>query len=141
MDDALVRLLWERAGYQCEYCRMPYRFSTLPFEVDHIVARKHQGKTSSGNLALSCAYDNAFKGSNIAGIDPMTGRLTKLFHPRRHKWDRHFRWNGPILEGRTAIGRATVAVLVMNHPLRVDQRRELIDAGLFHIIAPPPPRR
>ena len=50
---------------------MPFDFSTLPFEIDHIVARKHAGKTTPANLALSCAYDNAFKGSNIAGIiDP-----------------------------------------------------------------------
>src|SRR5205807_10069871 len=50
---------------------------------------------------------NAHKGPNIAGIDTVTNRLTALFHPRRHKGHRHFRWNGPILLGRHAIGRAT----------------------------------
>jgi len=110
---------------------MPCNFSWLGFEIDHIVARKHQGKTTPGNLALSCAYDNAFKGSNIAGIDLKTGQLTRLFHPRRHKWQRHFYWDGPVLVGRTAIGRATIAVLAINHPLRVDQRQELMNAGLF----------
>jgi len=46
-------------------------------------------------------------------------------------WEHHFRWNGPILVSRTAIGRVTVAVLVINHPVRVDHRKELIDAGLY----------
>src|SRR5262249_847350 len=114
MDDALVRLVWRRAGESCEYCQMPHVLSTLPFEIDHIVARKHGGATTPGNLALSCAYDNAYKGTNIAGIDPKTGRITKLFHPRRHSWQRHFRWDGPILVGRTPVGHATVAVLVIS---------------------------
>jgi hypothetical protein len=42
-------------------------------------------------------------------------KLTKLFNPRRHKWERHFRWDGPYLVGRTAIGRTMVVVLAMNH--------------------------
>ena len=131
MEDRLRQLVRRRAKNRCEYCQMPHDLSWLPFELDHIVARKHQGKTTAANLALSCAYDNAHKGSNLAGIDPKTGRLTKLFHPRRHKWQHHFRWNGPVLVGRTAIGLATIAVLAINDPLRVDQRHVLIDAGLF----------
>src|SRR5579862_2737875 len=131
MDEILVRLVWLRAEHRCEYCQMPHIFSWLGFEIDHIVARKHEGKSTSGNLALSCAYDNAFKGSNIAGIDPKSGRLTRLFHPRRHKWHYHFRWNGPILVGQTAIGRTTIAVLGINDPMRIEQRQELIEAGLF----------
>ena len=131
MERSLQELVWRRAGNRCEYCQVPQSHDRIPFEIDHIVARKHAGKTTPANLALSCAYDNAYKGANIAGIDPRTGRLTKLFHPRRHKWQRHFRWDGPILVGRTPIGRATVAVLVINHPLRVEQRQELIGAGMF----------
>ena len=37
-----------------------------------------------------------------------------LFNPRRQKWDRHFRWDGPLLVGRTAIGRTTIRVLQIN---------------------------
>src|SRR5262249_49097443 len=66
------------------------------------------------------------KGPNLAGIDPTTGKLTRLFHPRRHKWSWHFRWDGPRLVGRTAIGRAIVAVLGMNLPHRVALRADLI---------------
>ena len=131
MDEALVRLAWRRAHDRCEYCQMPRALSFLPHEIDHLIARKHHGKRVRSNLALTCAYDNGFKGPNIAGLDPNTGSLVRLFHPRRHKWHRHFRWAGPVLIGRTAIGRATIDVLAMNHPLRIEQRRALIGAGLF----------
>ncbi len=110
---------------------MPQALSILPFEIDHIIALKHHGKTIASNLALTCAYDNDFKGPNIAGLDPLTGRLVRLFHPRRHKWEHHFRWDGPVLIGRTAIGRTTIDVLNINLPPRVAQRQALIDAELF----------
>jgi hypothetical protein len=54
-----------------------------------------------------------------------------LFHPRRHKWDRHFRWNGPRLVGRTPIGRTTVVVLALNDPDLVAVRMALIEEGRF----------
>ena len=131
MDEALTRLVWERAGDCCEYCRLPQAYSVLQFEVDHVIARKHDGGTIPGNLALSCFYCNSATGSNIAGLDPRTGRLTGLFHPRRHHWPRHFRWDGPALVGRTPVGRTTVIVLNMNEPGAVATRQALIEAGLF----------
>jgi hypothetical protein len=131
MDAALVRQVWQRARHCCEYCQMPQDHDDTPFEIDHIIARKHGGPTELANLALSCFHDNAFKGSDIAGLDPRTGKLTPLFHPRRHKWGRHFRWQGAYLLGRTPIGRVTVAVLNMNDPLRVEFREGLIAEGFF----------
>src|SRR5437879_584841 len=131
MESDLVELVWQRARCRCEYCQLPQAFSMLTFEIDHIIACKHDGKTVSGNLALSCFYCNSFKGSNVAGFDPRTGKLTGLFHPRRHSWDRHFRWDGPSLIGRTAIGRTTVHVLLINLEPRVAHRQLLIDADLF----------
>jgi 5-methylcytosine-specific restriction endonuclease McrA len=59
--------------------------------MDHIVARQHGGLTTLANLALACLHCNGHKGPNIAGIDPKRKRLTRLFNPRRHKWERHFR--------------------------------------------------
>src|ERR1700688_3758399 len=103
MHKELEELVWSRAQSRCEYCLMPQVFSQLSFEIDHIIACKHGGRTLSTNLALSCFYDNSFKGSNLSGLDPRTGKLTRLFHPRRHAWDRHFCWDGPLLIGRTAI--------------------------------------
>jgi hypothetical protein len=131
MDAALEQLVWQRAGNCCEYCRMPQDFDDTPFEIDHIIALKHEGRTVARNLALSCFHDNAHKGSNIAGLDPKTRKLTPLFNPRRHRWQRHFRWQGACLIGRTPVGRVTVAVLNINDPSRVELREELIEEGLF----------
>jgi hypothetical protein len=131
MDAALVRLVWRRARHCCEYCRIPQEYDDAPFEIDHIIAVKHDGLTRADNLALSCFHDNSHKGPNIAGRDPKTHRLTPLFNPRRHKWDRHFRWQGAYLVGRTPIGRVTVAILNINDPLRVELRAGLIEEGLF----------
>jgi hypothetical protein len=76
-------------------------------------------------------FDNNHKGPNIAGLDPRTEKLTPLFHPRRHKWDRHFRWDGPVLIGLTPMGRTTIAVLEINLDYRVAFRQRLIDEGIF----------
>ena len=132
MEAALIRLLvWQRAKQRCEYCQLPQEVSDSPFEIDHVVARKHQGLTVAGNLALSCFRCNSFKGSDLSGLDPRTRRLTPLFHPRRHKWSRHFRWEGAVLIGCTPIGRVTVNVLRINDPIRVEVRGELIEEGVF----------
>jgi len=61
--------------------------------------------------------------------DIKTGELAPLFHPRRHKWTRHFRWDGPKLIGKTPIGRVTIEILNINEPLRVELRRELVAEG------------
>jgi hypothetical protein len=85
----------------------------------------------ASNLALACLADNNHKGPNLGGIDPRTGKRTWLFNPRRHKWARHFRWRGPLLVGRTPVGRATIEVLAMNLPHRVAQRAALIAEAVF----------
>jgi hypothetical protein len=131
MDEALVRLVWRRARRCCEYCRMPQDCDDTPFEIDHIIARKHGGLTTAQNLALSCFFCNSFKGSNIAGRDRRTRKLCPLFNPRRHKWDRHFRWQEAYLRGRTPVGRVTIAILNINNPFRVELREGLIEEGVF----------
>ena len=131
MDAALVRQVWRRAAGRCEYCRIAQELDDPPFEIDHIIARKHEGPTVLHNLALSCFHDNSHKGSNIAGLAPKTRKLMPLFNPRRQQWSRHFRWQGPYLIGRTPVGRVTVAVLNMNDPFRVELREGLIADGLF----------
>lgn len=132
MDQALAQQVRRRAGNACEYCRMPQEFyPTTTFPIDHIVARQHGGKTGLGNLALSCLHCNSHKGPNVGGIDPRTGRLTKLFHPRRHRWSRHFRWKGPVLVGLTPVGRVTIVVLALNAAELVDVRAALLVEGRF----------
>src|SRR5439155_13194349 len=106
-------------------------YPTGPFPIDHIIARQHGGPTVLSNLANSCLHCNSHKGPNLAGQDSKTKKLSQLFNPRRHKWDRHFRWEGPYLVGKTLVGRVTVAVLAMNDPDLVEVRVRLIAEGLF----------
>ena len=110
---------------------MPQAHYPAPFQVDHVIALQQGGPTVLHNLALSCLHCNSHKGPNIAGLDPKTRKLTRLFNPRRQKWARHFRWEGVLLVGRTPVGRTTVAVLNMNAPVRVALREELIEQGVF----------
>jgi hypothetical protein len=132
MDESTRERVRQRAGQRCEYCHLHEGDDPLfAFHIEHIVAQQHGGTDSLSNLALACHQDNLHKGPNLTGIDPVTKKLTRLFHPRRHKWSRHFRWNGPILTGRTAIGRTTVATLGMNLPHRITLREALITAGRF----------
>jgi hypothetical protein len=131
MKRSLVKLVWNRANGQCEYCQIAQQFDDLTFEIDHIIAEKHHGKTTAANLALACFSCNKYKLSDLSGIDPKTRRIVRLFHPRRMSWHRHFRWDGPWLVGRTAVGRATISTLKINAPLRVRLRSELIGIGEF----------
>lgn len=134
MNAGLIRLIWRRARGCCEYCQIPAAADDAGFEIDHIIARKHAGATVADNLCLSCYYCNSFKGSDLTSIDTKTRKITPLFNPRRHKWARHFRWEGASLIGRTAIGRVTVALLQINDECRVELREGLIEEGAF----PPP---
>ncbi len=74
---------------------------------------------------------NRFKGPNIAGLDPETGELVRLFHPRADNWTEHFMWDGPELKGRTQIGRVTIAVLFINDPEVISLRRALREERVF----------
>ncbi len=56
MSASLVSLVRKRARERCEYCELPQSFSSIPFEIDHIIAQKHGGLTEEDNLALSCFY-------------------------------------------------------------------------------------
>lgn len=120
-----------RAGDRCEYCQMPQELDELPHHVDHIVARKHEGTDEESNLCLACANCSLGKGSNISGLDPRSGEMTRLFHPRADTWKTHFRWKSAELIGRTAIGRTTVAVLNINRRSRIALREVLIETGEF----------
>ena len=131
MDVSLQRLVRTRAHGRCEYCLMPEGADFLPFSFDHVIAQKHLGMTVESNLAWSCFRCNAYKGPNIAGIDAETGQVALLFNPRTMSWAEHFAWNGPELTGRTVIGRATIEVLRINDPHRIEHRRLLQVEGVF----------
>ncbi len=132
MDASTRELVWSRAGHRCEYCRIHQEDE--PFfrlHVEHIVAKQHGGPDDPDNLALACHHDNEHKGPNLSGIDPETGKVVHLFHPRRQRWSRHFRFEGPNIVGRTQCGRTTVAVLALNAQDRLELRAELSSEDVF----------
>ncbi|HEY3242492.1 MAG TPA: HNH endonuclease [Phycisphaerae bacterium] len=115
----------QRAEFRCEYCRAPATLFNFNFEIEHILPLSRGGDDSPANLALACRACNAFKGSTVTGRDPATHAEVELFHPHRHRWDEHFRFEpqGAEVLGVTPIGRATAARLQLNHPMHVRARR------------------
>jgi hypothetical protein len=132
MSEALRQLVRQRADGRCEYCRLPDWLPPLePFHLEHIVARQHGGQTEAENLAWACHRCNRHKGPNLTSIDPETGEIVPLFHPRRAAWSSHFALRGFRLVGLTPIGRASVALLQVNAERRVERRAELVKRGWF----------
>ncbi len=126
----LKQQVFERAKGRCEYCLSPVTYSMFPFEADHIIPRSKGGSTSLDNLALSCGC-HRFKASRTHVRDPKTGKLVRLFNPRKDRWNKHFRWSKDLtrIEGLTAIGRATVEALRLNRDKLVQLRMLLLTIG------------
>ena len=132
MDDELRTFVRSRAEETCEYCRLEQSLlPTRAFHIEHIIPKKHGGTDIEANLALACHRCNLHKGTNLTGIDPETGEITTLFNPRNDTWNEHFRFQGPLVAGLTPVGRATVAVLMMNSMRRVQLRSKLRGGGYF----------
>lgn len=125
MDQSLRGAVRRRAGNACEYCRMPQQATPLiAFHVEHIVSRQHGGTDDPGGLALACDRCNAYKGPNLSSIDPETHIVVALFNPRVDGWADHFVVRDGHVVGLTPTGCATVRLLNMNAPRRVELRRE-----------------
>ncbi len=107
----------EQGQGRCEYCRFPESVSELPFQIDHVIARKHGGVSVKENLAFACFYCNSAK-------------IVRLFHPRCDDWDAHFHWEGARLCARTPEGRTTIQVLGINEPDAVAVREVLLEEGV-----------
>lgn len=127
MESSLEKEVRSRADGRCEYCHFPERLSELRHVIDHIIARQHKGATAAENLCLCCGRCNLHKGPNIAGIDPVSKELHRLFNPRVDAWGDHFTWMAAVLVGVTPIGRATIEVLQINEGRRLTTRNYLID--------------
>ncbi|MCI0713850.1 MAG: HNH endonuclease [Chloroflexi bacterium] len=124
------RLVRQRAGNCCEYCRVSQTGQLVGFQVDHIIAIKHGGTDIDDNLCLACYECNIYKGSNVAALDPLTRDATKLYDPRQQKWDEHFKINSDAtLTGLTSEGRTTILVLRMNDRERVTHRLSELMTG------------
>jgi len=114
----------ERAGGRCEYCKLSQAGQEATFHIDHVIPRARGGRTELDNLALACVSCSLRKGARQAVPDPETGKLVRLFNPRRDRWEEHFCWTqAVILMGLTEVGRATVKALALNRPLILAIRR------------------
>lgn len=127
MDVTTRAFVRERAANRCEYCHLPQEATPfMVFHVEHIIARQHvdEPHDDPSELALACDRCNAFKGPNLSSIDPLTGGKVDLFNPRTDAWTDHFVASHGMIVGLTPIGRATVRLLNMNAPRRVELRRQ-----------------
>ncbi len=131
---ALRREVIERAGNCCEYCRISQEDIFFSFELDHIIAEKHGGQTTSENLCLSCPDCNTFKGSDLASVDHAHDKaIVQLFNPRHDDWDTHFKLDTETarISGLTPQGRVTVFLLRINDEDRIMDRKLLIAANRY----------
>jgi hypothetical protein len=126
LPDDVRQLVAERAGYRCEYCLVPESQGFIPHQPDHIIARKHRGRSTLDNLAYSCALCNKRKGSDVASFDEATDQVVPLFNPRRDVWAKHFRLAGALIEALSPTGRVTVQLLQLNRPYLLAERELLL---------------
>jgi len=95
----LRRRVAEQARYRCGYCLTQEVVIGRAMEFDHLVPRSLGGVT--------------------------------VFNPRQQEWADHFVWaeGATRIDGRTAMGRATVAALQLNRPSLVLARKLWVAAG------------
>jgi hypothetical protein len=119
------------AGYCCGYCRTPELIAGFRLTIEHILPEALGGATVEANLWLTCHACNEFKAARVQGQDPVTGKLVRLWNPRRQKWHDHFRWSddGTEIISLTPRGRATVATLHLNRLELVGARSLWVQVG------------
>ena len=106
-----------QANYRCGYCLNPQELMPYKLEIEHIYPRALGGESIEENLWLACRECNAHKAAKTKAIDRLTGKLVKLFNPRKQDWQEHFEFSREFTEivGKTACGRATVECLQINN--------------------------
>lgn len=136
-NEALRLQVFERASYCCEYCYSQFRYSSDPFNAEHIVPKSKGGLTDLSNLAAACFGCNGKKWQTTESVDSLTGKFARLYHPRRDRWEDHFRWSHDFkfLIGLTPTGRVTVELLDLNREGVVNLRVLL----RIHNLHPPKP--
>ena len=131
ISNDLRQQVYKRAKGICEYCLLPDTVTLSAHQIDHIIAEKHGGVTTLENLALSCSICNRNKGSDIASIDPCSGGIVALYHPRKDLWSEHFDCQDAHFFGKTPSGKATAKLLKINQTERINERRILMQAGIM----------
>ena len=122
----------ERANGRCEYCRVPDQYSTVSFQIDHIIPiKRHGGSDGLDNMAWACPHCNRTKETDVGGYDDK-GLLTPLFNPRIHIWNEHFYMDeAAIITHLSSIGQITIRLLDLNQPLSVQVRLTIIGLNLW----------
>ncbi|WP_395743317.1 HNH endonuclease [Prosthecobacter sp.] len=129
---ALRERVMSRAYNVCEYCLIHQRQAWYSHQIDHIISRKHGGRTAFENLALACAICNNAKGTDLGSLTRHEGSLIRFYHPRKDQWGEHFRLedNGAI-HPITEVGEVTCKIFGFNSRERLLERRMLLRAGDF----------
>ncbi len=129
---ALRKRVAIRANFRCEYCRLPEIVVLVKFQVDHIIAIQHGGKTIFLNLANICPICNGNKGPNVGTVFPgKEDVFVPFFNPRKHNWHDHFEIRSGEIFPKTLIAAGTIKILAFNKPERVLERKALQDAGFY----------
>lgn len=131
LPSPLLRQLYDADGAICAYCQTSEQITGQPLTIDHIIPVSLGGDSLFENLCRACRRCNEFKGAAVVATDPLTGVEFPLFNPRQQAWHTHFSWHitGVYVEGRTAVGRATIIQLQMNNDLILSARRRWVNAG------------
>lgn len=131
ISEKLRKIIAKRANNQCEYCLLHDTDAYMAFEIDHIISKKHKGKTSESNLAYSCLNCNRNKGSDISSLTSLSRILTPLFNPRTDIWHEHFYIENGYIFSFTEIGEVTIAILKLNAEDLVAERLVLQEIGRY----------
>jgi hypothetical protein len=134
VSSRLRSIVVSRASHLCEYCLIHQDDACFSFQVDHIISRKHYGPTTASNLALACLRCNVAKGSDAGAVIGRPRRLVRLYHPRQDRWRDHFRLLNVRILALSEVGEATVQLLDLNAPDRLQLRRALAKAGRYPTI-------
>jgi len=127
----IVAAVRERAGQRCEYCGMHQALQGATFHVEHVIPKSRGGPTELHNLAWACVSCNLHKSDRAEVLDPGTGTTVPLFNPRQDSWSDHFSWNEFKIEGKSAIGQATIDALQLNSDRRIFVRQAESTFDLF----------
>lgn len=131
VSDRLRQAVAERAYHVCEYCLIHEDDTFWGCQIDHVISRKHGGRSESDNLAWACACCNANKGSDVGTLAGIPPQLTPLFHPRTDRWGKCFHLDGVRIEGQNSVGAGTEKLLRFNEPRRFHERANLAEIGRY----------
>ncbi len=131
ITEALRTEVAGRAQQRCEYCRIHESDTGFRHQLDHIVSRKHGGKSTVENLAYACVLCNRSKGADVASIHRTSGEIMRLFHPRRDRWADHFEIDASLIRARSEVGAVTLELLRFNAPERLAERGLLQTLGSY----------